>query len=355
MFRRIGWGLAIGLLLLCGGLAGGKERGKVEGEANEAKSGLLVSEFIYEQAPFPSCHASTLAETQGHLVAAWFGGSDEGHPDVGIWVAHRAGKGWSEPIQVADGVQADGKRYPCWNPVLFQPKNGPLLLFYKVGPNPREWWGILKTSADGGKTWSEAARLPEGILGPIKNKPVMRPDGSLLCPSSTEHDGWRVHLERTRDMGKTWEVIGPLNDGKEVGAIQPSILTYPNGEMQLLCRGTKGKLLEFRSKDGGKTWGGITETTLPNPNAGTDALVLKEGRALLVYNPTTKGRTPLTVAVSKDGTHWQNVLTLESAPGEYSYPAVIQTADGKVHISYTWKRQRIRHCVLDPAQLTGER
>ena len=108
--------------------------------------------------------------------------------------------------------------------MLFQPKTGPLLLFYKVGPSPDAWWGMLQTSDDDGKTWSAARRLPDGILGPIKNKPVQLASGDLLCPSSTEHDGWRVHFERTADLGRTWSRTEPVNDGKQIAAIQPSIL-----------------------------------------------------------------------------------------------------------------------------------
>jgi alpha-L-rhamnosidase len=95
----------------------------------------------------------------------------------------------------------------------------------------------------------------------------------------------------------------------------------------------------------------MTLTELPNPSAGTDAVTVKDGRHLLVYNPTPKGRTPLSVAISRDGKTWDTAHVLESGPGEYSYPAVIQTADGLVHITYTWRRERIRHVVLDPSKL----
>ena len=311
------------------------------------------SEFIYEQAPFPSCHASTLAETKAGVVAAWFGGTDEGKSDVGIWFARHDGRAWSAPVEVANGIQAEGKsRHPCWNPVLFQRPGGPLLLFYKVGPSPSKWWGMLITSDDGGKTWSAPQRLPDGILGPIKNKPVLQSDGSLLCPTSTEHVGWRVHLERTSDWGATWDKSAPLNDGKEFGAIQPTILNYPSGKIQLLCRSQQGKITECWSNDGGKTWGPMRATTLPNSNTGIDAVMLRDGRALLVYNHTPKGRTPLNVAVSRDGQSWEAALVLEKEAGEYSYPAVIQTSDGLVHITYTWKRQRVKHAVIDPAKLS---
>lgn len=315
--------------------------------------GLIRREFVYETAPFPSCHASTLAEpAAGTLIAAWFGGQHEKAPDVGIWVARCIGAGpWSVPVEVADGVQPDGTRLPCWNPVLFQPKDGPLMLFYKVGPSPSTWWGMVRTSQDGGQTWSEARRLPAGILGPIKNKPVQLPDGDILCPTSTEHAGWRVHFERSRDGGRTWSAAPPVNDGKTIGAIQPSVLFLGGDRLLAVGRTLQGKVFRIASDDRGQTWGAMALTELPNPNSGTDAVTLRDGRHLLVYNHTAKGRSPLNVALSADGQTWQAALVLESDPGEYSYPAVIQTGDGLVHITYTWKRQRVRHVVVDPAAL----
>ncbi len=314
----------------------------------------MKSEFIYETAPFPSCHASTIAETKAGLVAAWFGGKAEKNPDVGIWVSRHDGKSWSTPVEVANGVQTDGQRHPTWNPVLFQPPQGPLLLFYKAGPSPSTWWGMMMTSDDSGKTWSAPRKLPDGMLGPIKNKPVLLADGTLLCPSSTEHDGWRVHLERTSDLGATWTKTGALNDGKEFGAIQPTVLFHPQNRLQILCRSRQNVITECWSDDGGKTWGAMKATTLPNPNSGIDAVTLKDGRHLLVYNPTKQSRddrTPLSVAVSRDGREWKRVLDLETASGEYSYPAIIQSGDGLAHVTYTWKRQRIKHAVVDPQKL----
>lgn len=318
--------------------------------------GVLKSEFIYETAPFPSCHASTIAETtKGTLITAWFGGEYEKHPAVGVWVSRQVDGQWTAPVEIANGVQyqkPDGSvhRHPCWNPVLFQPKSGALMLFYKVGPSPSTWWGMLMTSDDDGATWSAPHRLPEHIDGPVKNKPVQLPNGDLLCGSSTEHDGWRVHFERTSDLGKTWQRIGPVNDGKEFGAIQPSILFLGGEKLLAVGRTKQGKVFRVASDDLGRTWGPLTATALPNPNAGTDAVTLKDGRHLIVYNHTPKGRSPLNVAVSRDGQAWQPALVLETEPGEYSYPAIIQTADGLVHITYTWKRQRVKHVVVDPAK-----
>ena len=323
---------------------------------------VLLQEFIYESGPYPSVHASTIVETSSHeLVAAWFGGTRERSVDVGIWVARKQKDGWTPGIEVAIGVQPDGTRHPTWNPVLFQPRDGPLMLFYKVGPSPEEWWGMLRTSSDGGRTWSEARRLPDGILGPIKNKPVQLADGTILSPTSTESvsepSRWQVHFERSSDGGKTWTATGPLNDGTTIAAIQPSILfREKRGGDRLLAVGRTrhGRVFSTSSDDAGRTWSALSLIDdLPNPNAGIDAVTLADGRQLLVYNPTTRGRSPLAVALSRDGRAWKKVLTLEGQPGEYSYPAVIQTSDGRVHITYTWKRERVKHVVVDPAKLAG--
>jgi predicted neuraminidase len=313
--------------------------------------GLLKTEFIFEKAPFPQCHASTIAQAKGGLVAAWFGGTRERNTDVGIWVSRHDGGAWSAPVEVANGVQPGGKRFPCWNPVLFQPKSGPLMLFYKVGPGPGSWWGMLLTSEDGGRTWSNPRRLPDGFVGSTKNPPLALPDGGILHPSSTEDQGWRVHFERSDTAAKDWQRIGPINDGKEFAAIQPALLTHPGGRLQALCRTRQKKIAETWSSDGGKTWSPLTATALPNPNSGISALTLRDGRHLLVYNHTEKGRSPLNVAVSRDGKAWQAALVLENEPGEYSYPFVIQAPDGKVHVTYTWRRTRIKHAAIDPGQL----
>lgn len=323
--------------------------------------------FLYEQAPFPQCHASTIVETSaGTLLAAFFGGTHEKHPDVGIWLTRRENGRWTAPVEVANGVQytkADGTvvRHPTWNPVLFQPRQGPLMLFFKSGPTPQTWWGEVKTSTDDGRTWSQPRRLPEGILGPIKNKPVQLADGTILCPSSAESEatGWTVHFELTRDLGRTWEMIGPINTREEFNAIQPSVLSYPDGRLQVLSRSREDVITSSWSSDQGRTWSKMTSAGLPNPNSGTDAVTLADGRQLLVYNPSRKApggwggpRTPLSVAVSRDGLTWTDVVVLETddARHGYSYPAVIQTRDGLVHITYTWRRERVRHVVLDPAK-----
>jgi predicted neuraminidase len=313
---------------------------------NASAAKIVHSEFIYETAPFPSCHASTIEETKSGLITAFFGGTDEKHPDVGIWVSRHVNGKWTPPIEVANGVQSDGKRHPTWNPVLFQPRSGPLLLFYKVGPSPSSWWGMVLRSADDGKTWSKPEKLPDNILGPIKNKPVQLADGTILCGSSTEHAGWKIHFERTKDLGKTWTRTKADSNPKEFDTIQPTILMHKD-RLQALCRSGQSRITEVWSIDNGLTWSPMKVTDLPNPDAGVDGVTLKDGRHVLVYNHTTRGRTPLNVSISSDGKQWQQIAVLETQPGEYSYPAVIQARDGKIHVTYTWKRERIKHAVLD--------
>lgn len=277
---------------------------------------------------------------------------------------------WTKPRAVANGIQYKQKRYPCFNPVLFQSPGGPLQLFYKVGADVDVWWGMVTESMDSGESWSFPRRLPEGILGPIKNKPVMIDDSTLICPSSTENDGWRLHFEMTRDGGRTWEITRPVN---RFNVIQPSILVYKNGDLQSLSRSKENRVASSWSFDHGQTWEDIELTDLPNPNSGTDAVTLRTGLQLIVYNHSVRGkgqwggpRSPLAVAVSENGKEWRALTTLESEPGEYSYPAVIEDAKGLVHITYSYKKgdkiprgdggtifekESIAHVTLDPGKL----
>jgi predicted neuraminidase len=343
----------------------GKET-KISQNMEQVKHAAIVSEeFIYEidKALTPQCHASTIEVSNGIPVSSWFGGTEEKNDDVGIWVSRKVKGEWSVPKEVANGVQEDGSRFPCWNPVLFKPKDKPLILFYKVGPNPQEWWGLYMTSEDDGLTWSTPVKLPDGILGPIKNQPIQLANGDILSPTSTESkkDGWRIYLEISNDMGLTWGKTEYLNDGKEFGAIQPAILNYQNGKLQLLSRTDKEVITENWSEDFGKTWSKMESTSLPNPNSGIDAVSLEDGRQLLVYNPTGKNwgdRVPLSIAISTDGKKWNRILDLEPLTEktdkegeEYSYPTMIQDTNGLIHIVYTWNRKTVKYVILDPEKL----
>lgn len=314
--------------------------------------------FIFEDAPFPSCHAATIAALpDGALVAAWFGGAREGYPDVSIWMAHRSpgATEWSAPRLVADveGV-------PCWNPVLHQTAGGELLLFFKAGSHPQTWSGLLQRSVDGGKTWSGADLLPAGILGPIKNKPLELADGTLVCGSSVEsYKAWGCWVERTSDGARSWSKHGPINvAGHLHGAIQPAVFAgHADEAVVMLCRSRGlGRIVRATSTDGGRTWSDLSPIDVPHNNSGIDATRAPGGRTVLVYNHTTKGRSPLNVAASDDlGLTFTASLVLEDAPGEFSYPAVVTAADGRLHIAYTWNRRRVCHVALDAGELVSAR
>lgn len=316
---------------------------------------LLKNELIMQKPPFAACHASTITSLSGkRLMAAWFGGAHEGSPDVCIWTSIYDKGSWSAPQRVADGVINDTLRYPCWNPVLFRTRAGKLFLFYKIGKTPRDWWGMMISSADDGKHWSKPERLSDSLLGPIKNKPVQLAGGDILYPSSTESKDekiWNIHLEKSDADGRNWQYISINCD--TFGVIQPSILQYPGNKLQLLCRSRQNYVIQSWSEDNGLSWSPLTKTDLPNPNSGTDAVTLQNGLQLLVYNPLAagkewwEGRSKLKVAASEDGRHWKDVYTLEDQPkGEFSYPAIIQSPDGLIHITYTADRKNIRHVVL---------
>ncbi|HTT61415.1 MAG TPA: sialidase family protein [Bryobacteraceae bacterium] len=309
-------------------------------------------EFIFESAPFRSCHASTIVELHnGDLLAAWFGGSGEGNPDVAIWASRRSNGAWLPPAEMA--------REPniaTYNPVLFYAADSVLWLYYKFGPNPERWSAARKFSRDEGATWSPVEHLPAGLYGPIRAKPYVARDGTIVSGTSVESYGsWACWIERSTDNGRTWQKSGPIvvpqapataavKPGRSDGIIQPSVIPLGGGHLRLYARSTAriGKICVADSFDGGITWSEARPLDLPNPNSGIDAVALRDGRIVLVYNNSDHARTPLNLAVSKDGEHFRMFQTLEDEPGEFSYPALVQARDGDLLITYTWKRSRIR-------------
>jgi predicted neuraminidase len=301
------------------------------------------AEFIYESAPFPSCHASTIVETApGEFLAAWFGGTAEGRPDVAIWSSRKSKGVWSEPVEIARELNT-----PTYNPVLFFSADKVLWMYYKFGPSPSQWTGARRSSKDAGRTWSPVDYLPAGILGPIKDKPLLLTDGTIVSGTSVEsYHAWASWVERSIDNGKSWTRHGPITfPGQPWGTIQPAIVPLPGSRLRMFVRSTPriGKICAADSTDGGRTWSDLKPTSLPNPNSGIDAVGLKDGRIVLVYNHTEKGRSPLNLAVSRDGEHWNSFLALETEPGEFSYPAIIQDSSADVHVTYTWNRKKVKH------------
>ena len=341
---------------------------------------MPLAEPIFTSNPLaPSCHAPTIVEAApGTFLAAWFAGTYEGHPDVAIWLARYENGGWSNPVAVAD--EPDASHY---NPLLFREKAGTLWLFYKIGLSVPTWTGMYRTSRDGGNSWSAPVMLPAGLIGPAKNKPITLSNGEILCGTSNETwRSWACWVERSSDSGKSWTRHGPIvapgagayEAGSATlvsavwdeaagtllvpqdfsGVIQPTLWEYAPGRVKMLMRATRrvGCVCASQSEDYGRTWSPAERLPIPNPNSGLDAVRLRDGRIVLACNPVPEGRTPLSVLVSDDnGVTWPRRIDLETGPGEYSYPAVIQAEDGRVHVVATHRRERIFHYVLEPGDL----
>jgi predicted neuraminidase len=316
-----------------------------------------VKEFIFNTAPFASSHASTIVELKGgDYLAAWFGGTAEGAKDVAIWSARRNSSGWSKPIELAREPNV-----PTWNPVLFHTKSGRLWLYYKFGPSYTWWTAARRWSDDEGRTWSPIEHLPAGILGPIRAKPLVLDSGLIVSGTSVEsYSSWAAWVERSTDNGLTWTKAGPITlpqlkaapqakspkDASEaIGIIQPVVVSLGGKHLRLYARSTSqiGKICVADSNDLGATWSDARPLDLPNPNSGIDLVKLHDGRIILIYNDTTSGRSPLNLAVSNDGQSFKNFATLESNPGEFSYPAIIEGSDKSLHITYTFNRKSIRY------------
>jgi len=344
--------------------------GAASADAQTSQSGFIFDPISSGRAlpgTQPDNHASTLVElNNGDVLAAWFGGTREGAPDVAIYGARLHSGAWSAPFELA---RAD--KIACWNPVLFRTKDGKFWLYYKHGASPNAWVGVRKWSNDEGHTWSAEELLPDGILGPIKNKPLVLPDGTIVSGSSVENGKWTAWVERSQDNGKTWSKFGPIvvpdevdlpNEAAKaaaeekqpervqgvvytklfppakttVGIIQPTIVQLDHDHLHLYARShtRSARIAEADSMDGGKTWTQAHFIDLPNPNSGIDAVQLKDGRFVLIFNNSYDRRTPLNLALSKDGEHFQIFKTLEDGPGQYSYPAIIQAANGDLLMTY---------------------
>ncbi|TMV47584.1 neuraminidase (sialidase) [Paenibacillus mesophilus] len=329
---------------------------------------VKLQEYVFaDDVPFESCHASTLVVLpNGHVIAAWFGGTREGADDVAIWLSRRGEESWTAPVKIADEESE-----PHWNPVLFRDGGGKIWLFYKVGKKIRSWRTMYIVSEDDGLTWSDPLILVEGDSGgrgPVKNKPIVLEDGTWVAPASIELDTWDAFADLSYDNGKTWTASGlvPLQHSGEIapggqvppvpeaslqgkGVIQPTLWESEPGKVHMLLRSTSGSIYRSDSEDGGKTWSAAYATELPNNNSGIDLARLDNGVLALVYNPVGENwgkRTPIVISISRDnGSTWGETLVLEDAPGEYSYPAIVSVGED-VYVTYTWLRKRIKYWKL---------
>lgn len=319
--------------------------------AQENIATLVIRDFVFDDdPPFKECHASTLLRLDdGNFLIAWFGGTKEKNPDVGIWLSKGKPGKWSIPRQVAK-IRDDAH----WNPVLFSDGQATVYLYFKVGKEIPIWETWVMTSQNGGDTWSEAVELVKGDTGgrgPVRNKPIILSDGSWIAGASHEDGPWNVFVDRSEDNGKTWiptpYIILDRSRFNGRGVIQPTLWESAPGHVHMLVRSTDGKIYRSDSKDYGKTWRAFYATDMPNNNSGIDLVKLAGGTLVLAYNPVSgnwSSRALLNIAISYDnGISWPKNIVLENDANErveYSYPAIITYSDS-IALTYTWKRQRI--------------
>lgn len=334
---------------LAGALAAGGQSLDLSDYGDYLRRFRLVRESIIgDERPFPQCHASTLVQLPNNrFLAAWFGGTHERHPDVGIWGAERFAGRWSPPRLLA---KVDGRAH--WNPVLFRAPGGALYLFFKVGESIDAWETWVMRSGNDGRSWDAPRELvpgDRGGRGPVRNRPLVTAGGAWLAPSSLERKGrpWTAFIDRSEDGGVSWQAgeeltLDPALAG--AGVIQPALWESAPGRVHMLLRSNCGYICRSDSDDGGRSWSPVHPTPLPNNNSGIDVARLPDGTLALAFNPIGgdfAARTPLSLALSSDnGANWPHRLDLETAAGEYSYPSIIPTAVGMA-VTYTWNRQRI--------------
>lgn len=330
-----------------------------------ATSALLTSTLLPQAAPVS--HAATLAQLPGgEVLAAWFAGSKEGAPDVALYLSRYRNGAWTPPQAIAtrEQTQADTRRYvrKLGNPLLAVDGTGQLHLWY-VSVAVGGWAGSSlnhRVSADGGEHWSPARRL---ITAPflnistlVRNPPLILADGSFALPVYHEfiskHGEW-LHLARD---GET--VLDKARMPADRPLLQPAVAPLGNGQLLAVLRDAgpgPGRLRLATSADGGQHWSAAPPLEIANPNSAAAMIRLADGRLLLACNPQESNRNKLSLWLSADsGTTWREVRVLEqSASGddEFSYPALLQDRDGRIHVAYTWKRLGIKHVVLTPAVL----
>jgi len=202
-------------------------------------------------------------------------------------------------------------------------------------------------SSNGGQTWGHPVFLRVDWGWMTGCKPILGTQGEILLPLYEENGS--AFVLRSEDGGLTWESSTIVEN--ETGLIQPTLAPLSDGRLLMYLRTYEpagGTIWQSVSEDAGRTWSPPTRTQLPNPNSRVALEALASGRLALAFNDTGNGRTPLTLGLSEDdGKTWPYRLDVETQPGEYSYPALIQASNGLLHLVYTYQRTHIAHVVCD--------
>jgi predicted neuraminidase len=323
-------------------------------------------------------HAANLLELDdGDLLCTWFNGPDEGDPDTNIVLSRLArGSGrWSEPQLLASDPERAEQ-----NPVLAQDAAGTVWLFHPSNtPHDQKTARlVVRTSRDRGRTWSEPRTLIEGPGIFVRNPPLALPDGSWLLPAYWCRAGGELSTVLISEDGGTGWREHALPDAAHL--VQMTAVRREDGSLFAMFRSRAAdRIHAAESFDLGRSWTPLTRTELPNNNSAVQLTRLASGAIALVYNDASLERdqfrwvgegpgrrkkalrTPLTLALSEDGGRtWPYRRDVQRADEEYrenelgySYPSVLQTRDGRLHLAYSYLRKTIKHVRLDENWLRG--
>ena len=331
----------------------------------------LPAEFALEKLPAvaPYAHSASLAElADGRLAAVWYAGSREAAGDVAIWFSARDGSGWSAPRTAATraATAAATRAYVSFlgNPVLYAEKGRLHLWYGSVGFGG--WSGSSinhSVSGDGGDSWSPAEKLVASpflnISTAVRAPPVALADGGVGLPVYHELFVNRGEWLRLSADGR---ILGKARMPSERPGLQPAAAALDGRRALALLRdggSGDGRVMADATVDGGLSWQASASPPIANPNASVALLRLASGRLLLAANPLTGGaRYELALFLSGDeGETWTPARVVEDDPerkAEYSYPSLLQTRDGRIHLAYSWRSQTIAHAEFSEAWLKGD-
>lgn len=352
-------------------------------------------------------HASSIvALPNGDFLCVWFNGSGERTSDDVKLMGARLEKGktaWSEPF-----LMADTPNIPDCNPVLFLNHEKKLFLvwiavqankweqsilrfrtstdYQKSGPPIWNWQDNillkpddsfakevaqkLKETPPSTAGWAGyAPKYDESIIAASSDltkrsfgwmtriKPLILPNKRIVLPLYS--DGFNMSIMAiSDDDGSTWRPSLPLV-GR--GPIQPAIIQKKNGNLFALMRDSgddPARVHASESIDNGESWQVSSKTSIPN-TASVELLVLQDGRWAFVGNDIDDGRYRIGLFLSDDeGKTWKWKTYLEKVEpnkGSFSYPSLIQTTDGLLHITYSFHLEKdkksIKYLVVNPQKI----
>ena len=338
--------------------------------APSAAASRAPASFVAAMLPTaaPSAHAATLAELpDGRLAAAWFAGTREGAADVAVWFATLDAGVWSTPQAIAtrEGTAAATLAYvrKIGNPVLYA--EGDRLHLWFVSVAIGGWAGSMlnhSVSGDGGRTWAPPVRLQTSpflnISTLVRAPPLPLADGGLGLP--VYHEFIAKYGEWLR-LAADGRIVDKGRMALDRRALQPAVAALDERHALAILRDggpAPGRIRSATSDDGGRQWTAASALPLPNPNASVAMLRLHGGHLLIAGNGASN-RNELLLWISDDaGKNWRPAPTVESvadAEAEFSYPALLQARDGRIHLAYTWRRQGIKHAVFNESWLDGGR